>query len=99
MNKQLLRQAQQLQARMAQMEVELESLTVEGTAGGGVVTVTMTGKQAVQKVRIAPEAAEDVEMLQDLVLAAFNDAQAKALELASQKMNAITGGMRIPGLM
>ena len=99
MNKQLLRQAQQLQARMAQMEVELESLTVEGTAGGGVVTVTMTGKQAIKKVQIAKEAAEDVEMLQDLVLAAFNDAQAKALELASQKMNAITGGMRIPGLM
>ena len=99
MNKQLLRQAQQLQARMAQMEVELESLTVEGTAGGGVVTVTMTGKQAIKKVQIAKEAAEDVEMLQDLVLAAFNDAQAKALELASQKMNAITGGMRIPWLM
>ncbi len=99
MNKQLLRQAQQLQARMAQMEVEMESLTVEGSAGGGVVTVTMTGKQAIKKVQIAKEAAEDVEMLQDLVLAAFNDAQSKALELASQKMNAITGGMRIPGLM
>ncbi len=99
MNKQLLRQAQQLQARMAQMEKELESLTVEGTAGGGVVKVTMTGKQIAQKVQIAKEAAEDVEMLQDLVLAAFNDAQAKALALASQKMSAITGGMRIPGLM
>jgi len=99
MNKQLLRQAQQLQARMAQMEKELETATVEGTAGGGVVKVTMTGKQAVQKVQIAKEAAEDVEMLQDLVLAAFNDAQTKALALANQKMGALTGGLKIPGLM
>jgi len=84
---------------MAQMEKELETATVEGTAGGGVVKVTMTGKQAVQKVQIAKEAAEDVEMLQDLVLAAFNDAQTKALALANQKMGALTGGLKIPGLM
>ncbi len=99
MNKNLLRQAQQLQARMAKIQEELGTLTVEGSAGGGAVKVTMNGHQKVQKVEIAPEAAEDVEMLQDLVMAAFNDAQAKAQELAANKMSALTGGMKIPGLM
>lgn len=99
MNKNLLRQAQQLQARMAKIQEELGTLTVEGSAGGGVVKVTMNGHQKVQRVEIAPEAAEDVEMLQDLVMAAFNDAQAKAQELAASKMSALTGGMKIPGLM
>ena len=99
MNKNLMRQAELIQRRMMQVEKELETLTVEGSAGGGAVKVVMTGKQKVEKVTITPEAAQDVEMLQDMIVAAMNDAQAKAQELAGQKLGALTGGMKIPGLM
>lgn len=98
MNKRILRQAQQMQARLAKAQEELDAATVEGSAGGGVVKVVMTGQQRLQKVEIAPEAAEDVEMLQDLILAAVNDAQDKVQKLVSEKMGALTGGMNIPGL-
>ena len=98
MNKNMLKQAQQLQARLAKAQAELEEATVEGSAGGGAVRVVMTGKQLLESVEIAPEAAEDVEMLQDLVLAAVNDAVQKVQQLASSKMGALTGGMKIPGL-
>ncbi|MEE2949446.1 MAG: YbaB/EbfC family nucleoid-associated protein, partial [Chloroflexota bacterium] len=76
---------------------ELESLTVEGSAGGGAVKVVMTGKQIVESVTIEPEAAEEIDLLQDMVLAAVNDASTKAQELAAQKMSVVTGGMNIPG--
>lgn len=101
MNKNMLRQAQQLQARLAKAQEELESAEVEGTAGGGVVKVVVTGKMKVQSVEISPEAVnpEDVEMLQDLVMAATNEALDKAQELAQTSLGAITGGMKIPGLM
>ncbi len=98
MNKNMLKQAQQLQARLAKAQAELEEATVEGSAGGGAVRVVMTGKQVLESVEIAPEAAEDVEMLQDLVVAAVNDAGEKVQQLASSKMGALTGGMNIPGL-
>ena len=98
MNRNMMRQAQKLQAQMQKIQEELETLTVEGTSGGGVVKVVMSGKQVVEGVTIDPEVAEDVEMLQDLVAAAVNDAFNKTQELASQKMSAITGGMNIPGL-
>lgn len=98
MNKNMIRQAQKLQAQLQKVQEELETLTVEGSAGGGVVKVVMTGKQSVESVNIDPEAAEDVELLQDLVAAAFNDAFNKTQELASQKMSSVTGGMNIPGL-
>jgi len=98
MNKNMIRQAQKLQAQMQKVQDELETLTVEGSAGGGVVKVVMTGKQSVESVNIDPEAAEDVELLQDLVAAAVNDAFNKTQELASQKMSSVTGGMNIPGL-
>ncbi len=109
MNRQMRRQAQRQQGRvqtgaqeplamLQKVQEELETLTVEGSAGGGVVKVLMTGKQTVESVQIAPEAAEDVEMLQDLVTAAVNDALGKSQEMASQKLSAITGGMNIPGL-
>jgi len=98
MNKNMMRQAQRLQAQLQKIQEELETLTVEGSAGGGVVKVVMTGKQVVQQVTIAPEAAEELELLQDLVLAAVNDAFAKTQELASKKMAVVTGGMNIPGL-
>ena len=98
MNKNMIRQAQKLQAQMQKVQEELETLTAEGSAGGGVVKVVMTGKQSVESVNIDPEAAEDVELLQDLVAAAVNDAFNKTQELASQKMSSVTGGLNIPGL-
>ena len=98
MNKRMMRQAQQLQNRLAKAQEELEAMTVEGSAGGGVVRVTMTGKQEVTEVIIEPEAAEDIDLLQDLVAAAVNDAFTRTQELAAEKMGAVTGGMNIPGL-
>lgn len=100
MNRRMMRQAQQLQQRMAKLEQELETETVEASAGGGMVTVVVTGKLAVQSVTIDPEVVspEDVDMLEDLVLAAVNEGLSKAQQLAAQKMSAITGGLNIPGL-
>lgn len=100
-DKRMLKQAQQLQAKFAQVQEELGKATVEGSAGGGAVTVVMNGHQEVQSVTIAPEVAspQDVEMLQDLVLAAIHDASAKARQLAQQELGALTGGMKLPGLM
>lgn len=107
MNRQMRRQAQRQQgkqqaqqplAMLQKVQEELDTLTVEGSAGGGAVKVVMTGKQTVESVEIAPEASEDVEMLQDLVMAAVNDALGKSQEMASEKLNAITGGLDIPGL-
>ncbi len=98
MNKRMMRQAQQLQNRLAKAQEELEAMSVEGSAGGGVIRVTMTGKQEVTQVVIEPEAAEDIDLLQDLVAAAVNDAFTRTQELAAEKMGAVTGGMNIPGL-
>ena len=97
MNKNMMRQAQKQLAQLQKIQEELETLTVEGTAGGGAVKVTMTGKQIVESVTIDPDAAEEVELLQDMVLAAVNDAATKAQEMAAQKMAVVTGGMNIPG--
>ncbi len=103
MNRKMMRQAQQLQNRLAKVQQELEELTVEGSAGGGVVRVTMNGRQEVSEVFIEPEAAptldqEDIDLLQDLVAAAVNDASARTQQMAAEKMNAVTGGLNIPGL-
>ena len=103
MNRKMMRQAQQLQNRLAKAQQELEEMSVEGSAGGGVIRITMTGKQEVTSVIIEPEAApaldqEDIDLLQDLVAAAVNDAFARTQELAAQKMGAVTGGLNIPGL-
>jgi DNA-binding YbaB/EbfC family protein len=98
MNRNMIRQAQKLQAQLQKVQEELESATVEGSAGGGVVKVVMSGKQMVESVTIHPEATEDVELLQDLVAAAVNDAFTKTQEMAAQKMSSITGGMKIPGM-
>jgi DNA-binding YbaB/EbfC family protein len=97
-NRKMMRQAQQLQNRLAKVQQELEELTVEGSAGGGVVRVTMNGRQEVSEVVIEPEAAEDIDLLQDLVAAAVNDASARTQQMAAEKMNAVTGGLNIPGL-
>jgi DNA-binding YbaB/EbfC family protein len=93
-----MRQAQKQLAQLQKIQDELETLTVEGSAGGGAVKIVMTGKQTVDSVTIEPEAAEDIELLQDMVAAAINDAASKAQELAAQKMSAVTGGLNIPGL-
>jgi DNA-binding YbaB/EbfC family protein len=98
MNRNMMRQAQKLQAQLQKIQEELETLTVEGTAGGGVVKVVMTGKQVVESVTIEPEAAEEVDLLQDLVAAAVNDAFSKTQEMASEKMGPLAGGLNIPGL-
>jgi DNA-binding YbaB/EbfC family protein len=100
MNKNMLRQAQQLQARLAKAQDELEGVVVEASAGGGAVKVVITGKLKIQSIEISPDAVnpEDVEMLQDLVIAATNEAIDKAQEMAQSRLSAITGGMKIPGL-
>ena len=97
MNRNMMKQAQKQLAQLQKIQEELETLTVEGTAGGGAVKVTMTGKQIVESVTIDPDAAEEVALLQDMVLAAVNDAATKAQEMAAQKMAVVTGGMNIPG--
>jgi len=97
----LARQMQQMQNRLAKIQEELGSETVEASVGGGMVTITMTGHQQVESVKIDPDAVDpdDVETLQDLMLAAFNEALKKSQELASTRLGALTGGMKIPGLM
>jgi nucleoid-associated protein EbfC len=97
----LARQMQQMQTRLAKIQEELGSETVEASVGGGVVTVVMTGHQVVESIRIDPEIVdpEDVETLQDLMVAAYNEALKKSQELASTRLGALTGGMKIPGLM
>ena len=101
MNKNMLRQAQQLQARLAKAQEELENTVVEATSGGGAVKVVITGKLKIQSIEISPEAvdAEDVEMLLDLVIAATNEALDKAQDMAQSSLSSITGGMKIPGLL
>ncbi len=96
----LQRMAQQMQRDMARVQAELDAAVVEGSAGGGVVRATASGKQEVLAIVIDPAAVdpEDVEMLQDLVLAAVNDALRASRDLAEQKMAAVTGGLRIPGM-
>jgi hypothetical protein len=97
---QMMKQVKKMQEQMMKTQEELANKTVEGTAGGGVVTVTANGQKKVLSVAIKPEAVdpEDVEMLQDLVLAAINDAMAKAEEMAAKDMSKFTGGLNIPGL-
>jgi hypothetical protein len=96
----MMQQAQELQARLAKVQKELAEATVEATAGGGAVTVVITGQQQVKSIKIAPEAInpDDVEMLEDLVLAAVNEALTKSQELAAERMSKVTGGLNIPGL-
>jgi DNA-binding YbaB/EbfC family protein len=92
----LLRQAQQLQSRMEKLQKELENETVEATAGGGAVTVVATGAQKIVSVRIDPEAAGDPEMLQDLVVAAVNEALERSKQMASERMSGLTAGLGLP---
>ncbi|QKG83054.1 YbaB/EbfC family nucleoid-associated protein [Kroppenstedtia pulmonis] len=97
---QMMKQMKKMQAQMAKAQEELGSKEVEGTAGGGVVKVRMNGHKEILAVEIAPEAVdpEDVEMLQDMVTAAFNEAMKKVDELMANDLGKLTGGMKIPGL-
>jgi len=99
MNK-MMKQVQKMQQGMIKLQEELKSRTVESTAGGGMVKVIANGNNEILSIEIKPEAVdpEDVEMLQDLVLAAVNEALKKAHEMVSQEMNKLTGGLNIPGL-
>ena len=101
MNRRMLKQAQQLQKRMEQMQEELQTRTVDGSAGGGAVTVTVTGKMRLESIVIDPDVIDldDVELLQDMVLAAANDGLQKAEEMVGGEMESLTGGLKIPGLM
>jgi DNA-binding YbaB/EbfC family protein len=96
----MIRQAQQLQQKMAKIQEELETATVEASSGGGMVKAVITGKQTVASITIDPQAVdpEDVELLEEMVMAAVNEGLQKAQDLASQKMSAITGGLNVPGL-
>ena len=100
MNRKMLRQAKQLQQQMMKIQQELEESTVEATAGGGAVKAVVSGKLRVESLTIDPDAVspDDVEMLQDLVMAATNEGLQKAQDMASNRMGAITGGLNIPGL-
>jgi|TARA_B100001123_G_C15319988_1_gene1027551 DNA-binding YbaB/EbfC family protein len=101
MNRNMIKQAQQLQKQMAKMQEEIEATKVEYTSGGGAVKVVVTGKMLVDSIEIDPEVVdpEDVDILQDLIITAINGAIEEAQELASSKMGALTGGLNIPGLM
>jgi DNA-binding YbaB/EbfC family protein len=100
MDKSILRQAQQLQAQLAKAQEELGSITVEATSGGGAVKVVIDGHQKVHSVEISPEVIEagDIELLQDLVMTAVNEAITNSQELVSKRLSSLTGGLNIPGL-
>ena len=101
MNRKMLKQAQDMQRRLAQVQEELAGALTEGSAGGGVVKAVVQGGNKLESITIDPEVIdpEDADMLQDLVTAAVNDALDSAQKEAADKMGAITGGLNIPGLM
>lgn len=96
----MMKKVQKMQQDMLKMQEELKNRTVEATAGGGAVTVVVTGRKTVEKVTIAPSAVdpEDVEMLEDLVITAINEAMRKVDEMTEKEMGKITGGMKLPGM-
>ena len=96
----LFKQAQQMQQKMAKLQDELGQRTVEASVGGGMVSVTVNGKNEVLSLKIEPQAVDpdDIEMLEDLVLAGVNEALRKSQEMISDEMSKLTGGMKIPGL-
>ena len=96
----MMKQAQKLQSKMLQMQEELAQRTVEASAGGGMVKVVVNGRQQIVSVQIEKDVVdpEDVEMLQDLVQAAVNDALARSQEMVNAEMSKLTGGLSIPGL-
>ena len=100
MNKNLMRQVKEMQAKLAKAQEELASAQVEASAGGGAVTVVISGQQQFLSVKISPEAVDpkDVSLLEDLVLAAINEAMEKSQKLAQERLGGLTAGLKIPGL-
>jgi nucleoid-associated protein EbfC len=98
---QLMKQAQEMQAKMAEMQSQLEAVEMSGAAGAGMVQLTLNGKGDLKRVKIDPALldAKEVEVLEDLVVAAFNDARAKVSAHAEQEMQKLTGGLQLPGGM
>jgi hypothetical protein len=98
---QMLKQAQAMQARMAELQSQLEQVEMTGAAGGGMVSVTVNGKGEARQVKIDPSLADpdEIEVLEDLIVAAFNDAKAKVEAHVSQEMSKLTGGLNLPGGM
>jgi DNA-binding YbaB/EbfC family protein len=96
-----MKMIQQMQNRLAKIQQDLAEAEVEGTAGGGVITATVSGSKEFKGIKIDPSAVDpdDVEMLEDLITAAINDAMTKAQALSEERLGALTGGMKIPGLM
>ncbi len=96
----MMKQVQKMQADMVKMQEEMGERTIEVSAGGGAVKIVMSGKQQVREIAIVPEALnpEEAEILQDMLMAAFNEAVRKSQEMVTQEMNKITGGVKIPGM-
>ena len=96
----MMKQVQQMQAKMAEMQAELENAEIEASAGGGMVKVVVNGKNEIKSIAIDREVVnpEDVEMLQDLIVAALNQAREKSQEMQQQQMSGLTGGLNLPGL-
>jgi len=96
----MMKQVQQMQAKMAEMQAELENAEIEASAGGGMVKVVVNGKNEIKAITIDPEVVDpaDVEMLQDLIVAALNQAREKAQAVQQEQMSGLTGGLNIPGL-
>jgi DNA-binding YbaB/EbfC family protein len=96
----LMKQVKEMQEKVLKIQEELATKTIEATVGGGMVTVVANGQGDIVEIKIEPEAVDpdDVEMLQDLILAAVNEASRKAKDLMADEMSKVTGGMRIPGL-
>jgi DNA-binding YbaB/EbfC family protein len=100
MNKFVFRQAQELQAKLAKAQQELADMTTEVSSGGGAIKIVIDGQQKIHSVTISPEAinADDTEMLEDLVMAAVNEAIQKSQEMAASHLSGLTGGLKLPGL-
>jgi nucleoid-associated protein EbfC len=100
MNKFVLRQAQDLQAKLLKAQQELAEMTTEVSSGGGAIKIMVDGQQRIRSVTISPEVinAEDVEMLQDLMVAAVNEAIQKSQEMAASHLSSLTGGLKLPGM-
>ena len=96
----LMKQAQQMQQKMLKLQEEIAKRTLDASVGGGMVTVTVNGKSEVLHIKIEPEVVDpnDVEMLEDLIVAGVNEALRKAQEMVSEEMSKLTGGLKIPGL-
>ena len=97
----ILKQAQEMHGKISQLQEEMANKTVEASAGGGMVNIVMNGKQQVLSIRIDPEVVsrEDIDMLQDLLAAAVNEAIRKSQEMMTEEMKKITGGLNIPGIL